>query len=334
MDAYGVLVVAFIVGLLPSIVAATFVGARYCKPSSKVHEDHEKSVVTANGLTVGLMELQGSRSRLRWGITYSTVQLGWLILAMSFAPIAAWLLDAPGWRDIATAARAATTYLVFTPFGACCMLLGIFPNDSRSIRTALVLLTIMGFGTTAMGCVAFTTQYYVARPTLMVHNAVGSVLTLCATLLLWPAWSNACRCGKPRSGCLGWLCCPPHFTPAMRLDRLWLALRVGLVATGVNTLTVTLLRVYAPVDQWSRIGIHHADFLSNILVASSALLHGLLFSPTVRFRIHCILGRRARPKPSDHIAAHLSGFHSFYDAQSLDVSATTASNPRSPPATV
>jgi len=324
MDAYAVLVVAFIVGLLPSIVAATLVGARYCKPHCKP-EDHEKSVVTTNGMTVRLIELQGSRSRLRWGITYSMVQLGWLILAMSFAPVTAWVLGAPGWRDIAAAAQSATTYLVFTPLGACCLLLGIFPTDGKSIRTGTILLTIMGFGYTALGAVVIFTPHYMARLILMVQNSVGVVLTLFTAFLLWPTWHNACRCGKPRPGCLGLLFFPPHFTPAMRLARLWLALRVGLITTGINTLVVTLLRVSAPVDRWSRIDTSHPDFLSNVLVASSSLLHGTLFSPAMRLRIHRVLGRRARPKPSDHLAAQLSGFHSFYGETSPNESATTSS---------
>ena len=80
MDAYALLGVAGAVGLLPSMVAATLMCARYverrCKPSSELGED-EKPMVTAHGRTVKLIELRNSRLRLRFGITYSTMQLGW-----------------------------------------------------------------------------------------------------------------------------------------------------------------------------------------------------------------------------------------------------------------
>jgi len=162
------------------------------KENKKSLEEMEKTV-TVHGMTVGLLELNHSRQRLRWGITFSMVQLGWMVSVMSFAPMFIWTIGAPGWRPIATAFGTATGYMAFAPFGVCCMLLGIFPNDEKVTRVAVALLIIMGVGCSTVVLGGTTNQHISSRPILLVQSILLGVTMIILTALLLPAWNNSYR---------------------------------------------------------------------------------------------------------------------------------------------
>ena len=85
------------------------------------------------------------------------------------------------------------------------------------------------------------------------------------------------------------------------------------------TLITVLLRTHAwgIIDTWSQIDASHAQYRTDLAVAISGLVHGVLFTPKMRQRLLRCLGRRARPAPSDRMAAQLSGFDDFYDVMQV-----------------
>ena len=79
---------------------------------------------------------------------------------------------------------------------------------------------------------------------------------------------------------------------------------------------MALLRVYADfIDEWSVLTVTHPHFVSDLSVGISGLAHAIIFTPKVRQLLLRCLGRRARPKVSDRLAAQLSGFDDFYDKE-------------------
>lgn len=199
MHAHVWLACSFVFGLLPSMIASVMMCVRRyasnCKSRTTPEETLEEmeKTVTVHGMTVGLLELNHSRQRLRWGITFSMVQLGWMVSVMSFAPMFIWTIGAPGWRPIATAFGTATGYMAFAPFGVCCMLLGIFPNDEKVTRVAVALLIIMGVGCSTVVLGGTTNQHISSRPILLVQSILLGVTMIILTALLLPAWNNSYR---------------------------------------------------------------------------------------------------------------------------------------------
>jgi len=262
--------------------------------------------------------LQDSQARLRTSVTYTCVQLGWLLSVMSCTPLFAWAIGVHRWWEVATAFGKATTYLIFAPLGCCLMMLGLFPNDHGPVGIALALVSIGMALYFALALLGNTNDHISDRPILVLQNTISATIMFVAILLLVPAWSNRIRCCKPRTGKLSALVCAPPFTCPQRLERMWLSARFAVFSLGLNYLVITLLRAYSPgVDQWSRVTTSQAEFISQMLVGGSMLVNGFLFSPKCRLRLQACLGRRARPSPSDQLAAQHAGFKEFYGTQAL-----------------
>ena len=318
MDAYAMLGLAAVIGLLPGIFMVLLTGSRRLCPRAPWHKEDNKDTTTGDPL-VSVTELYHSRMYLRWTITYTCLQVGFMVVCVSIAPMTAWSVGASRWRELADAFGAATGYLAFTPLGLCLLLLGIFPNDEGPIRCVTVLLSLIFSAGVAALAFSSTNPHIVARSTLAVQNALVCVVYAVSLLLLTPAWNNKLRCGRPRSGFLGSLVFPPALNSPGRLARIWLALRFACLGVGMVYLITVLLRTHAwgIIDKWSQIDASHAQYRTDLAVAISGLVHGVLFTPKMRQRLLRCLGRRARPAPSDRMAAQLSGFDDFYDVMQV-----------------
>jgi len=320
VDAYGMLGYAAAVSMIPSIFMLLFTCLRSRLRARKVGQKDDEETVhlddPAGGVTVALIELRFSTQQLRWAITYTCCQLGFMVTSISVTPMLAWTVGANRWRELASTLGSATGFLAFVPLGVCLMLLGIFPNDNGPIMCVLVLQSFFvafSFIWTLIGAFA---PYTATRPTLLVHSILLSAILGFTLFLLAPAWSNRVRCGPHRQGYLSELIFPPAYNSSQRLARIWLATRFLLFATGLLFAGFALLRVYADfIDQYSVLNVRHPHFITDMTVGISCLAHAILFTPTVRQMVLRLLGRRERPKVSDKLAAQLSGFDDFYDTQ-------------------
>ena len=324
MDMTAWLWVCVAIGLIPSLIASfVYCTQRFSKPSESVDE-----LTKIGGVEVSLIDLRRSQMHLRWVITYTCMQLGWMVSVMSVAPILGWGLGLYGWRAVANAFIAATTYLAFTPLGLCLILLGIFPRDGRKTTVALCLLLMINLLCAFGVIVTLANPHTSNRPTLLVMNVLVLLVLLVVIILLLPALSDKIRCGPHRPGPISEIFFPQaELSSQQRLARGWLCIRLCFNTLGVLYILFSILRAFSDVDRWSKISTTHGDFASYIILGCSLLFHGIVFAPCFRSRSARCLGRRARPAPSDKLAAQLSGFDNFYDIGSATSGAASAASP-------
>lgn len=311
VDAYVVIEITAAFAMLPSVfMFVSMARRRFCHT---IDEKEDTESTGQDGVTV--TELRSSKWRLRLAITYTCMQVGFLITMMSIAPMLAWVVGANGWREVSAILGSSTTWLAFTPLGTFLLLLGVFPNDDRAIRCALFLLSFCMVAAVAFTLAGSQTRYTSSRPTLAWQNGIICGIMAFSVLLLAPAWSNKIRLGRHRPGCLSELLFPPPFAVPDRLVRMWLVLRFAIFSVSFVYLIVPLLRAYANdfIDRWSQIDPSHAHFASELAIGISGVASGVIFTPKNRGLILRCLGRRSHPKMSDKLAARLSGFERFYE---------------------
>ena len=102
VDAYALMGVAATVGLLPSLYMLLLTAVRWLGPKvGLVRHKEDKQSSSSGHLGVTLLELKLSRRRLRWGITYTCLQVGFMVTVLSVTPLLAWSLGASRWNELA-----------------------------------------------------------------------------------------------------------------------------------------------------------------------------------------------------------------------------------------